>query len=223
MVYLPLLPGKRSIFALCRIKKRNVPLVFFDRINDDIETPSVMIDDYKGAFIATEHLIKRVQKHRARFRTASYKTFSARLNGYKEALRANGIDFDEAFVYQGDVSIESGKKAADYYLSLKSPPDAAFAVEDFTALGLIKGLKEHKIKIPDEFGVVGFANESFDEHITPSLSSIDQQTVEMGKEAFNLLKSLIKTRNCNVMLDHNHIVLEPIFAFAGNHQQAKNK
>ena len=88
------------------------------------------------------------------------------MNGYKEALRANGIDFDEAFVYQGDVSIESGKKAADYYLSLESPPDAAFAVEDFTALGLIKGLKEHKIKIPDEFGVVGFANESFDEHIT---------------------------------------------------------
>ncbi|MFN8269612.1 MAG: LacI family DNA-binding transcriptional regulator [Chitinophagaceae bacterium] len=193
------------------LKKRNVPLVFFDRINDDIETPSVMIDDYKGAFIATEHLIKKGYKNIGHVSGPLHiKTFSARLNGYKEALRANGIDFDEAFVYQGDVSIESGKKAADYYLSLESPPDAAFAVEDFTALGLIKGLKEHKIKIPDEFGVVGFANESFDEHITPSLSSIDQQTVEMGKEAFNLLKSLIKTRNCNVMLDHNHIVLEPI-------------
>lgn len=205
------------------LKKRNIPLVFFDRTNYDLGIPSVMIDDYKGAFIATEHLIQKGYKKIGHVSGPLHiKTFAARLNGYKEALRANGIDFNEAFIYQGDVSIEAGKKAADYYLALESQPDAAFAVEDFTALGLIKGLKEHKIKIPGEFGIVGFANESFDEHITPSLSSIDQQTVEMGKEAFNLLQSLIKTRNGNLaLLEHSCVVLEPILfcreSSAGKH------
>jgi LacI family transcriptional regulator len=192
--------------------KRNVPLVFFDRTTDDLKIPSVVIDDYKGAYLATEHLIKRGYKRIAHVSGPLHiKIFSARLNGYKDALKANGIKFSKKLVYQGDVSIESGKKAAEYFLKLDHPPDAAFAVEDFTALGLIKGLKEKKVKIPDEFGVIGFANEGFDEHISPSLSSIDQQTVQMGKEAFNLLMNILKIKNGNqAILDHSKVVLEPI-------------
>ena len=84
-------------------------------------------------------------------------------------------------------------------------------MEDYTALGVIKCLKERKFKIPDEFGVIGFANESFDEHITPALSSVDQQTVQMGKEAFNLLMEMIKLKDGNgIIKEKEKIVLEPI-------------
>lgn len=194
------------------LKKRNVPLVFFDRTNNDLNVPAVVVDDHKGAFIATQHLIDKGYKNIGHVSGPLHiKAFAARLKGYKDALEANGLRFNKNFIYQGDVSIEAGRNAAEYFLGLGIRPDAAFAVEDYSALGLMKGLKERKIKIPDEFGVVGFANESFDEHLTPSLSSIDQQTVLMGKEAFNLLKELIKMRHGNLFVhEHTSIVLEPI-------------
>ena len=89
---------------------------------------------------------------------------------------------------------------------------AYFAVEDFTALGVIKAAKEKNIAIPEQLGVIGFANELFDEHITPSLSSIDQQTVLMGKEAFKLLLELIYEKE-EVQLKKVNVVLEPIARF----------
>ena len=118
---------------------------------------------------------------------------------------------DKGLIYAGNISIESGKAAIEYFFNLKEVPDAVFAVEDFTALGVIKGLKERKIKIPAAFGVIGFANESFGEYITPALSSVDQQTVQMGKEAFSLLMEIIASKNGETKVAvKEKIVLEPV-------------
>jgi len=206
------------------LKKRKIPLVFFDRTNDDLEIPAVVINDYKGAFMATEHLLARGYKKIAHVAGPQHlKIFQERLNGYKDALKANNVEFEKQFVYIGDLSIESGKKAIDYFFGLDKPPDAVFAVEDFSALGLIKGLKDRKVKIPGDFGVIGFANESFDEHITPSLSSIDQQTVQMGKDAFLLLMELINITNGKQdTLAKEKIVLEPIL-YCRESSGGKNK
>lgn len=196
------------------IKERGVPLVFFDRANDSLNIPSVVIDDYKGAYIATEHLIRQGYKRIAHIAGQQHlKIFKDRLEGYKAALTAYGITVEDELVYFGNVSIESGRQAIQHLLSLSKPPDAVFAVEDFTALGAVKEVKDKKIEIPEAFGVVGFANESFDEHITPSLSSIDQQTVQMGKEAFKLLMELIEDKGDVHVQKRTKIVLEPLTAF----------
>jgi LacI family transcriptional regulator len=195
------------------IKERGVPLVFFDRANDSLNIPSVVINDYKGAYIATEHLIRQGYKRIAHIAGQQHlKIFKDRLDGYKAALAAYGIPVEEELVYFGNVSIEAGRQAIQHLLALSSPPDAVFAVEDFTALGAVKELKDKKIEIPEAFGVIGFANESFDEHITPSLSSIDQQTVQMGKEAFQLLMQLIEDKG-DVLQTRANIVLEPVAIF----------
>ena len=65
-------------------------------------------------------------------------------------------------------------------------PDAVFAVEDFTALGAVQAIKAAHKKIPEDIAIIGFANEAFGEYLTPSLSTINQQTVRMGEEAANL-------------------------------------
>lgn len=193
-----------------QIKKRGVPIVFFDRANDDLGIDSVVIDDYKGAYMATEHLISKGYKRIAHIAGPRHlKNFYDRIKGYKEALRDNNIDIDRALIYYGNVSIESGKEGAQYFLSLPDPPDAIFATEDFTALGVIKELKERNIRIPEDFGVIGFANEQFGEHITPTLSTVDQQTIQMGKSALNLLLDLIKQRG-DAGLQGQKIVLEPL-------------
>lgn len=193
------------------IKERGIPLVFFDRANDSLNIPSVVVDDYRGAYYATEHLLKQGYKRIAHIAGQQHlKIFKDRLDGYKAALKAYDVPLEEELVYFGNVSIDAGRQAIQYFLQMSHPPDAVFAVEDFTALGAVKELKDQKIEIPADFGVIGFANESFDEHITPSLSSIDQQTVQMGKEAFMLLMELITDGDTAGVETRTKITLDPI-------------
>ncbi len=192
-----------------QIKKRKIPIVLFDRSKDDLGIDSVEINDYKGAYIATEHLVSNGYKRIAHITGPVHlKNFSERVRGYKEALQANNLDADESYIYNGNVSIESGRDGARYLLSLPNPPDAIFATEDFTALGVMKELKERSIKVPAEFGIVGFANEQFGEHITPTLSTVDQQTILMGESALKLLIKLIEKREGTGEIKQK-IVLEP--------------
>ena len=194
-------------------RQTKMPIVFFDRTNDELETDSVSIDDHKGGYMATEHLIEQGYKRIAHISGPQHlKIFKARLEGYKAALKKNGIPFDPRLVYTGDVSIEAGRNAVQYFLELPDPPDAVFAVEDFTALGAIKELKHNNISIPKDFGIIGFANESFGEHISPSLSTIDQQTVTMGKEAFLLMLELIEEKS-NKRGPVQKRILDPIPVF----------
>lgn len=200
----------RDISHFLEVRDKGMPIVFFDRTNDDNTIPHVVIDDFKGGYLATEHLIKQGYKRIAHVAGQQYlKVFADRLKGYKAALKTYKIPFEKDLVFQGNVSIEAGKEAVKHFLSLKNPPDAVFAVEDFTALGAIKELKEKKIKIPEQFGVVGFANEEFDEHITPSLTSVDQQTVIMGKEAFKLIMNMVNKRNVGKQQSKS-VILEPL-------------
>ncbi|QHS62306.1 LacI family DNA-binding transcriptional regulator [Chitinophaga agri] len=202
------------------IKEHGVPLVFFDRANDSLNIPSVVVDDFKGAYYATEHLLKQGYTRIAHIAGQQHlKIFKDRLDGYKAALAANGVTFDESMVYFGDVSINAGRQAIAHLLTVPHPPDAVFAVEDFTALGAVKELKDRNVDIPGSFGVIGFANESFDEHITPSLSSIDQQTVEMGKEACRLLMELIEGNGVVSTQVRTKVVLEPVARFRQSSQK----
>jgi len=194
-------------------KKTNIPIVFFDRANTNLGIHSVVIDDHKGAFIATKHLIEQGYKRIAHISGPSHlKIFDDRLQGYVAALKENNMNVDSELIFQGDVSVEAGRSGIQHFLQLQAPPDAVFAVEDFTALGAIKELKENGISIPNDFGVIGFANEKFGEHITPTLSTIDQQTVQMGKESFLLLMQLMSEDAASLPVDKN-VILDPIPIF----------
>ena len=203
------------------VKERNIPIVFFDRTNDNLGIPSVVVDDFKGAFLATEHLIKQGYKRIAHITASQHiSIWNTRLRGYKEALASYNIPLDEDLIYVGNITIESGKEAVKYFFEKPSPPDAIFAVEDFTALGAIKELKDRNIKIPGEVGIIGFANELFAEHITPALSTIDQQTVLMGKESIKLLLDLISGKEKSKPQPRK-IILEPIPVFRKSSMKKK--
>jgi LacI family transcriptional regulator len=192
------------------IKDRGIPIVFFDRANDDLGIDSVVIDDYKGAFIATQHLITKGYRRIAHISGPQHlKNFYDRLKGYMGALQANKISVEPSLIYNGNISIQSGREGVRHFWSMPHPPDAIFATEDFTALGAISELKEKKIKIPEQVGVIGFANELFGEHITPSLSTVDQQTIQMGRSALNLLVDLIEKKETSRHRQQK-VVLEPL-------------
>lgn len=201
-------------------KKRGVPIIFFDRANDNLGISSVVVNDYKGGFLATQHLIQQGYTRIAHVSGPQHlKVFYDRLKGYTEALQTYHMPIEEDLIVEGNVSIESGKEAINKLLNSHHPPNAVFAVEDFTALGAIKELKGKNIKIPEEFGVVGFANETFGEHITPSLSTFDQQTVEMGKESLRLLLDIIEKPELHHRV--SKIILDPIPIFRESSKRLK--
>ncbi|MCF2446548.1 LacI family transcriptional regulator [Dyadobacter sp. CY345] len=191
------------------VKRRNIPLVFFDRVPDEIDIPSVVIDGYNGALLATQHLIDQGYKRIAHISGPTYiKTFNDRYRGYLAALEVNNIPPDQTIIYTGNISIESGMEGTRHLLQLKNPPDAIFAAEDFTALGALKELKSNKIQVPQQFGIFGFCNDMFSEHTTPSLSTMDQQTVLMGQEAFKLLFDMVKN-GVSFQANSTRKVIEP--------------
>lgn len=193
--------------------KRGIPLVFFDRAHDGLGIPSVVIDDFRGGWLATDHLVRQGYRRIAHIAGQQHiKIFRDRLRGYQAALKDHGFPVEEELVRCGSVSIDSGRAATAYLLDAPNPPDAIFAVEDFTALGVIKELKSRNIAIPGQFGVVGFAAEMFGEHITPSLSTIDQQTIRMGNACTGLLLDIIQGKR-SMKEEPGKIILDPIPIF----------
>lgn len=191
------------------IREQGIPIVFFDRAKEELDIPAVVVDDFKGGYAATEELLEQGYKRIAHISgPAHMDVFKKRLQGYQAALKAHKIPFDPALVVEGYVSIGSGQQATELLMRLPEPPDAIFAVEDFTALGALKQLKTIGKKVPQDIGVVGFANEMFGEHITPSLTTFDQQTVTMGKEATDLLLQLLDSSSKTIA--QQKIMLEPI-------------
>ncbi|MGV3706579.1 MAG: LacI family DNA-binding transcriptional regulator [Arcticibacter sp.] len=191
------------------IISRNTPLLFFDRYPKELNAPSVSIDDYKGGFIATEHLIKQGYK-RILHITAErdIPIFRDRLKGYIDALKHHGLEVDEQLIIKGNFSLQFGKEVIRNAKSAGLIFDAVFALEDFTAMGVMHQLLEYGVKIPDEVGVIGFANEAFGSLVTPKLSTIDQQTLNMGKEVARLFLKRIKNNDVKPVAEE--IKLEPL-------------
>lgn len=189
------------------LKKRKVPLILFDRSNDQLGVPSVVVDDYQGGFNATRHLIEMGCRRIAHIGGQQHVTnFNQRLKGYIDALNVYNIPVEEDLIVYGKITVTSGRECMDRLLRYQ--PDGVFAVEDFTALGAMQSIKNAGIPIPDEIGIIGFANEAFGEYLTPSLSSINQQTVRMGEAAARLFFEIqqLKDGHSN---DIPKIVLEP--------------
>ncbi|RYY39136.1 MAG: LacI family transcriptional regulator [Chitinophagaceae bacterium] len=191
------------------LQKQGVPIVLFDRVNALLPVPSVSIDDRLGAYRATRHLAEQGYRHIAFIGGQPHvPIWQQRLQGYHDALADCGLKAAAAWVKHGDVSIESGAACMEALLQQKKKPDAVCCVEDFTALGALQVLRANGISVPHEVGLVGFANETFGAHITPSLTSIDQQTIRMGEEAARLFFEL-SANDRFYGADVRRLVLEP--------------
>jgi len=191
------------------VRRRNIPLVLFDRANDALDAPCVVIDDYKGAYTATKHLIEQGCKHIAHIGGPQHVAiFKERLRGYTNALKDAGRPVEKRKVVLGKISIASGHACMQKLLAAQPDVDGVFAVEDFTALGAFQAIKAAGKHMPEDIALIGFANEAFGSYVTPALSTIDQQTIKMGEEAAKLFFRLSSTQNFYTGAPEK-IVLEP--------------
>lgn len=178
------------------LKKRNIPFVFFDRHCNISGNSNVIIDDYKAAFMAVEHLIKKKSKIIGHFSgPQNLEIYKNRLKGYKAALEKHNIPFKEELVISSSLMEKDAAKNVKKVLALPYKIDGLFCANDVVAIGAIKYLKEIGVKIPEEIAIVGFSNESISSVIEPALTTISQSGSEIGITATNLLIDKINNKN----------------------------
>lgn len=185
---------------------KNIPLIFFDRVEENKNCTNVLIDNRKAAYEATTHLIeqgcKRIVHITARPKRNVYVD---RLKGYKEALSDNNIEFKEEYLLIGNLSHEAGAEAAEIIKKMSPMPDGVFVANDNTAIGCMLALKKAGIRIPEDIAFVGFNNDPVTTVIEPNLSTVNYSGYEMGNiAAQNLINHLngvsnIKTTNTIIL------------------------
>ena len=169
---------------LIHAQEEGVPLIFFDRVPESIDAIKIVIDDFNGAYQATDHLIKMGYRRIAHFGGIDQiNIYKLRKEGYLKALKDNGIPRDNSLIMKKTLTVDSGKEAMEKLMKGINPPDALFAASDYAALGAYTWLREQQIHVPDEFGIVGFGNEKFTNLIFPALSTVDQFSMKIGKFA----------------------------------------
>ncbi|GAA4273692.1 LacI family DNA-binding transcriptional regulator [Aquimarina gracilis] len=166
------------------LMERGIPLVLFDRTTNEVGTSQVVIDDYLGGYLATEHLIKQGCKKIVHFTNLKQvNIYKERYRGYLEALRDNDIPFDESLVYQSDMQLVDGRNCTEQLLASHKKFDAIFSASDYAAVGALQILKENGVKVPEDVALVGFSNEPFTSFTDPSLTTVSQFPIEMGQAA----------------------------------------
>lgn len=180
------------------LSDRGMPIVFFDRVVDEIGTHKVIVDNYKGAYDATMHLVQNGYRNIATLSNPDVLSIAReRLAGYKAALQDSGLGLKEELIkycYHGGMILSEVESAMNELLSLKKKPDAILACSDKLTTGCLRIMKARGLRVPDEIALVGFSNTDLTELLEPPLSVIRQPAFEMGELATNMLLQLIESK-----------------------------
>jgi LacI family transcriptional regulator len=177
-----------------KIKERGIPLILFDRSNDHLKVSQVLIDDYLGAYRATEHLIQQGCSRIAHFtNTLKISIYQERLRGYKDALTANGLKFDPSLVIESNLQLEDGRNSMMQLLKHRQLPDAIFSASAFGIMGALQVCNEKGINVPGEIALVGFSNEPFTSFTEPAITSVEQHSMRIGNAAAQIFLKEVTT------------------------------
>lgn len=195
-VFLSITKQTRDLSIFKRVLEQEIPLVFFDRKVDIEGVSTVTLDDYRGGYMATEHLIKQGCSKIAHLTgDLNLNIYKDRFEGYKQALIDNNLIYNKDFYVDTANNIQGGRNAVNKLLNLKEKPDAFTSTSDLVSLGIIQELKERKYKIPEDFCVVGFSNEPFTKFMELSISSIEQNPIEMGEHVAKVFLEQIRQKS----------------------------
>ena len=166
---------------------RGVPLVFYDRVCTGVNASRVVVDDYAGAYAAVSHLVETGCRRVACFNSSMKLEISKnRYNGYCDALFKHGIKVDPSLVFQCD-NRSDAERIAPEVLDRDDRPDAFFAVNDDTAIGILYSAKRKGFRIPEDISVCGFTNGQRAVACDPALTTVDQHGFKVGEAAAEIL------------------------------------
>lgn len=180
-----------------KLINQGYPIVFFDRVPEIPNAISVMVDDYNGAYNATDHLISQGYRNIVHLAgPKNLKISKERIRGYQDALINNGLEINPEYIVECPIGTdhESQKITTKLLKFLDIKPDAFFASNDMAAVGAMLACKAAGLKIPEDVGIVGFSNWQFCTMIDPSLTSVSQPGSNMGAKATDILLDIIEKK-----------------------------
>jgi LacI family transcriptional regulator len=181
-----------------RLHDQGLPIVFFDRVAEDIPTHQVVADNAGGAYKATRHLIAEGFKRIAHITSSPNISITReRMEGYSLALQESGIAVQDQYIkycLHGGMLQEEADRAMDELLSLPEPPDALLAASDRLTMHCFSFIKKRGLSIPGDIALAGFSNFTQAELFNPPLTTVQQSAFEMGKTAIELLIGLIESK-----------------------------
>jgi len=202
-----IIPTGKDEHHIHQIYQKEKPFVFVDRYIDGLDVPAVTLNNYKGALDATNHLIEKGHRRIALvqgFQETS--TNKERVEGYKDALSQNGIDFNEDLVVGNAFDKESGYRASHKLLDMDHHPTAILALSDMITIGVLRAINERSVSIPDDISIVSFDDIQFAPFMESPLTTVSQPTEEMGMKGAQLILSILNHKG---EIDEELTVFDP--------------
>lgn len=165
-----------------------VPIVLLNNQHPSSFAHSVMIANVQASLDATRHLIalghRRIAYLGDRY---GHQSDTERFSGYRKALKKSGIRFEPTLVVHGDGKPEGAASAIEQLLALPQPPTAVFCYNDMSALGAMRRIRDHGLRIPADLSVVGFDDLYISQYLDPPLTTVRQPMRKMGRMAMETL------------------------------------
>jgi len=187
-----------DLHHLTHLHEQGMPIVFFDRVTDQLKTHCVIADNIGGAYNATRHLLDQGCRKIAHITSSPHISITQeRKEGYEKALQEAGIALNPHYIQycmHGGMLFEEIEKAMDELLALPDPPDALLCAADRLTMGCYSLLHKKGIYVPEQIAIAGFSNFNSADLFSPSLTTVRQPAFEIGKTAAELLIQLIESK-----------------------------
>jgi LacI family transcriptional regulator len=166
----------------------SLPMVFVSNAPKNTSRSSVVIDNIRGGYLATKHLIDCGYASIGFIGVSEHgMADNDRLEGYRMAFRRYGREIDARYIKFGDFRQQTGYNIIRRLIGEQSYPEAIFAENDVLAIGILHGIKDSGLRVPEDIAVIGFDDISFSSYQEIQLSTIKQPKEQMGRSAVELL------------------------------------
>lgn len=187
--------GGKSTKHIHTMQEQKIPLVVVDRYIPDLAVDTVLIDNARGGWLATHHLIELGHQRIGCITGPSDLSLSAeRVTGYRCALQEAGLAVDETLIIKGNFQYETGYRAAQQFLASPNPPTALFACNDLMAIGAINVAIRQGCRVPRQLSIIGFDDIRMAAYTNPLLTTVAQPKYEMGFISTTMLLERIQTQ-----------------------------
>lgn len=188
-----MVPYGEDIVYINKAFKKNIPVVFIDRMIKGIECDVILADNLNASYNAVEQLI--IRGHRRIGIICGPKdiyTTQERLKGYIRVYEDYSLEVDERLIKFGNYDVESGYNLLLKLLEEVPPPSAVFVTNYEMTLGAVMAVNEKNIRIPQDLSLIGFDNIQLAKIVKPSLSIVTQPIQQIGEVAASVLLKRMK-------------------------------
>jgi LacI family transcriptional regulator len=186
-------PTTNRIDHLQDLLKQRFPVVLVNRYDPRYEdVPRVTADDHQAGYDATAHLIQHGHRHIGLiYAVPDVTTTANRIDGYRDALRQNGLTVNEGWIVRGFGTVEGGQLAVKLLMDTAPQITALFVMNDYMVIGAVQALRNLSLRIPSDVALIGFGDFEAAAVIDPPITNVSLPPETIGKTAFDVLVNKI--------------------------------